>query len=98
MPRVLAALAFPDVEGAKHPTPDTRVAEHLVGGGVHHLAVVPVLGHLAADALRVLHAHPESLLRIGKVSVIKHPQEENGRILLAHVDNRPRCDARREEE
>ena len=60
--------------------------------------MVPVLGYLTADPLRVLDAYTESLLRVREVGVIENPEKKDRRVLLAHVHGRSRGDARREEE
>ena len=75
-----------DVKGADHAAADAGEAEKVGGGRVHDAAVVPVLVHLAADALGVFHPHPRGLGGVGQVRRVQHPQEKHRRILLTKVE------------
>jgi hypothetical protein len=87
-----------NVKGSQHATFHTRIAQEMMGGWVHNLAVVPTLAYFSADTLRGLYADAEGFLGVRKVGVIEDAQEDDRRVFLAHIDLEIGSDPRGNEE
>lgn len=82
-PAIFPEVAY--IECAEHAAPDPCVAQQVVCGRVHHVAVIPGLVYLTADTLGVIDADAERLLGVRKVGVIQDAQQDDRGVLLAYV-------------